>query len=154
MAAVPLDNTDEHCKDMNGVLLTFLSICSFVPRAFATGMIFRGGLDVGIATKIKETNETDGSAVVKAIELENDVAEYPRIVIGDGLLDFLRVVQNQVPQTKFGDVAKTYAGICRRMIVQDTDGLKQRLFSRARVKNVDRLSRHGGMRVGWRNFRA
>ena len=75
-----------------------------------------------LATHIKETNEVYGSALVKAYQLEAEVAKYPRFVVGAELLDFIETVQHQVPQTVYGKLAKHAAGGCRRMIVQDTDG--------------------------------
>ena len=148
VAAVPLDGTDENCKDLNGVFLAFLSICSFAPRAFAAKMMFRGGIDIGIATRVKETNEIYGSAVVKAIHLESEVAEYPRIVIGDGLIGFLEDVRNQVSQTVFGKTAKTLADICRRVVVQDFDGRQMLDFSGGRREEMDRVARPSASCLG------
>jgi hypothetical protein len=121
---------------MNGVELAVLSICGLAIGAFAIGMIFRGGLDVGIGTQIKETNEVYGSALVKAYQLEAEVAEYPRFVVGAGLLDFIETVQNQVPRTVFGKLATHDASACRRMILQDTDGRQMLDFSGAEVKTT------------------
>lgn len=61
-------------------------------------------------------------ALSKAYQLETEVAEYPRFVVGNGLLDFIREVEDLVPKTPYGEVARLYAGSCKRMIVQDTDG--------------------------------
>ena len=119
--AVPLHGNDEHCKAMNSLELMILSICALAARAFAIGMVFRGGLDVGIATLI-DANEVYGPAFANAYQLETEVAEYPRFVVGNELLTFLETVQNQGPQTKPGEVATHNAARCRRMIVQDTDG--------------------------------
>ena len=84
-------------------------------------MVFRGGLDVGIATLV-EANEIYGPALTKAYRLESEVAEYPRFVVGRELLEFLESVENQDPKTELGVVARRVAAGCRRMIVQDTDG--------------------------------
>jgi hypothetical protein len=132
--AVPLGGDDEFCKAMNGVELAFRSICGLAIDAFSVGLIFRAGLDVGIATHLEETNEIYGSALVNAYHIETELAEYPRFVVGSGLLDFIQTVQNQKPQTIFGQVAKFVANACRRMIVQDTDGRQMLDFLGAEVK--------------------
>ncbi len=118
---VPLGGNDEHCTAMYGVELTILSICGLALLEFSKGLIFRGGLDVGIATIIG-AHEVYGAALSKAYQLETEVAEYPRFVVGNGLLDFIREVEDLVPKTPYGEVARCYAGSCKRMIVQDTDG--------------------------------
>ena len=47
--AVPLHDNDEYCKAMIGVDFTIHSICELAAMMFARGIVFRGGLDVGIA---------------------------------------------------------------------------------------------------------
>jgi hypothetical protein len=49
----------------------------------------RGGLDVGTGVEV-ERGQLHGPAVVKAYVLESERAEYPRIVVGDTLVDYLR----------------------------------------------------------------
>jgi hypothetical protein len=121
VVAVPLGANDEYCKAMNGLKVTILSICYLAASTYAIGMVFRGGLDIGMGTMIG-LNEVYGPALVRAYQLENEVAEYPRFVVGDKLLEFLQTVTNQDPKTKPGELATLNAARCRRMIVQDTDG--------------------------------
>jgi len=120
--AVPLSDQDEHCKDINGVLDIFLSISQSAVWALAEGIVFRGGIDVGVAVPIEATNEVYGPALVSAYQLENGVAEYPRVVVGDELLAYLETVTNQDPKTKHGEIAKQVATLCRSMTKLDTDG--------------------------------
>ena len=98
-------------------------------------MLFRGGLDVGIGIKIKQ-DEVYGPALASAYQLESEAAEYPRIVIGLNLLEFLETVMNQDPKTTFGELAKHKAARCRRMIVQDTDGRQMLDFLGTEVRTV------------------
>ncbi|MGA2032845.1 MAG: hypothetical protein ABSG68_11345 [Thermoguttaceae bacterium] len=119
--AVPLSDNDEHWKDINGLLDTILSISESAAWALAGGIVFRGGLDVGVATLI-EANEVYGPAVVSAIKLESEVAKHFRVVVGDDLLEYLEAVTNQDPKTKSGEMARHVAAFCRSMIVPDTDG--------------------------------
>lgn len=117
----PLDGDAEHCKAVSGVAMIILSVCYLATKTFAIGMVFRGGLDVGMGTNI-ESNEVYGPALARAYQLESEMAEYPRFVVGDKLLEFIEMVKNQEPKTKFGRLAQKKAASCRRMIVQDTDG--------------------------------
>ncbi len=120
--AMPLSDNDEHCKDINGVLDIILSISQSTVWALAEGIVFRGGLDVGVAVPIEATNEVYGPALASAYQLESRVADYPRVVVGDELLAYLETVTNQEPKTKHGEIAKQVAVFCRSMIVPDTDG--------------------------------
>jgi hypothetical protein len=132
--SVPLSGDDEHCKAMNGVELALSSICGLVALAFADKIILRGGVDVGIGTKI-DGNEIYGSALTRAYYLESEIAEYPRFVVGSELIQYLNSVSNQNPQTKFGELAKEHADQCKRMIIQDTDGRLILDFLGEEVKN-------------------
>jgi hypothetical protein len=81
----------------------------------------RGGLDVGTATQL-EDGQLHGPAVVKAYELESISAEYPRIVVGTTLADYLRTKAEER-----GDLTTQYdaqlARSLREMLSQDADGL-------------------------------
>jgi hypothetical protein len=134
--AVPLDGTNDCCKDMNGIELTFQSICALAIDAFAVGMIFRAGLDIGIAAKIRETNEVYGSAFLRAYQLETEVAESFRFVIGDGLYDFIDTVPTQVAESPFGCLAKHMVANCKRMMKQDLDGWYILDFLGSQVKDT------------------
>lgn len=119
--SVPLGGNDEHCKATNGVKIALLAVCSLAVLAFGGKIAFRGGVEVGIAAML-DGGEVYGPALARAYSLESEMAEYPRIVVGNGLLHFLETVARQEPQTPFGHIARHNAANCRRMIVQDTDG--------------------------------
>ena len=133
--AVPLAGNDDNCRAMNGVELAILSICGMAALTFSRGLVFRGGLDIGVAVQI-EPNEVYGAALAKAYQLETMVAEYPRFVVGDELLDFIQEIEKQPPQTVFGRVAQHDAKSCRRMIVQDVDGRQMLDFLGEEVKTT------------------
>jgi len=87
---------------------------------------FRAGLDVGIATELKN-GEVYGPALFKAYKLESEVAQYPRIVLGNELINYLENLSRKNPQ--FPDqneedieVCKIMADSCLKMIVKDLDG--------------------------------
>ena len=119
--AVPLMNSDENCTAINGVHAAIVATCGIGLLFLSAGIPFRAGLDVGVGTRISET-EVYGSALERAYYLESCLAEYPRYLVGNELVRYLFSVEKQQPTTRFGLVAKNLAGLCRRMIIQDTDG--------------------------------
>jgi hypothetical protein len=132
--AVPLGGEDEHCTATNSVELALLAVCGLTVWAFASGIVFRGGVDVGVAAQLGG-NEVYGSALERSNRLESEMAEYPRCVVGAELIQFLDLVSAQKPQAPFGAWAKQLAAGCRRMIVQDTDGRHMLDFLGTEVKD-------------------
>lgn len=119
--AVPLMSRYENCTAINGVYSAFVATSGIGLFALADKIVLRGGLDVGIATKIEGT-EIYGPALERAYFLESKLAEYPRFLVGKELFTYLHWVENQQCKTRLGEIAKTMAKFCREMIVQDTDG--------------------------------
>jgi hypothetical protein len=76
------------CTAIYGVLaaiaITFLSCLSL-------GTVIRGGIELGLAMEINE-GEIYGPALARAHILESKVAQYPRIVIGQELLRYLKEI--------------------------------------------------------------
>ena len=64
-----------------------LAVLSLV-ESVAQGIPWRAGIDVGIGVQILP-NEIYGPVLLSAYSLESTVAEYPRAVLGRGLLDYL-----------------------------------------------------------------
>ena len=93
---------------------------SLMLTSLAWGHPVRGGIDVGTGIEV-EPDQLHGPAVVKAYELESEAAEYPRVVVGSTLAEYLKTVAG-----RRGDLADTInadiaAGI-REMLRQDGDG--------------------------------
>ena len=132
---VPLGGNDEHCTATNGIEVALLAICSLAVLAFGGKIAFRGGVDVGIATML-DAGEVYGPVLARAYSLENEVAEYPRFVVGSELLQYLETVIHQQPTTVFGTVAQQNAVRCKQMIVQDTDGRQMLDFLGTAVKEL------------------
>lgn len=118
---VPLKNTNEHCTPMNGVYCSILAACSVMTLALTDGIPFRGGVDVGLGIEMTKS-EIYGPALERAHFLESCKARYPRIAVGDELLNYLRIVHGQSPSTVFGRSAVILAGACLSAIFQDSDG--------------------------------
>lgn len=121
--AVPLSNEDYHCLSINSIYSVLYGICGIFLVALAQHKPFRCGVDVGWGVQLTK-HEVYGSALVKAYSLENDVALYPRIVIGDSLFEYLNVVQQLSSDTIEAKFAKKIAGDCKALITHDYDKLK------------------------------
>jgi len=69
--------------------------------------------------------EVYGSALERAHYLESTVADYPRIVVGRELLDYIIAIEKVEIKSNFDKMAKHFAEQTRKLIMMDTDG---RLF--------------------------
>ncbi|HZL20441.1 MAG TPA: hypothetical protein VFG23_22110 [Polyangia bacterium] len=95
---------------------------SLMLTTLAWGHPVRGGIDVGTGLEI-EGDQLYGPAVVKAYELESKPhgAEYPRIVVGETLTDYLATNANKVGDVWVNLDAQLARGI-RELLTQDADG--------------------------------
>jgi len=121
IVAVPLSNHDEHCASLNGIYSALVAACGLPLFAMAAGQPLRGGVDVGVGTRLN-TGEIYGAGLERAYSLESSLADYPRIVVGRELIRYLKWVSAQEPKTDFGRLAILTAERCQRLICQDTDG--------------------------------
>ncbi len=119
--AVPMMSDDENCTAINGVYSALVATSGIGLIALAATITLRAGLDVGVATQI-EGKEIYGPALERSYFLESHLAEYPRFVVGNELINYLHLVENQQYKSRLGMVAKGVAKFCRQMIIQDTDG--------------------------------
>jgi hypothetical protein len=94
--------------------------------SLAEGKPFRAGIDIGYATELKY-GDVFGPAAIKAYEIEQKIAGYPRIVVGDTLLDYLDCLQKKRDpylgkDEEDKEACKNMAECCLRMIGIDVDG--------------------------------
>lgn len=132
--SVPLTAENENCTAMNGVHSALIATCGIGLLALSVGVAARAGLDVGVATQIGD-REVYGPALERAVNLESELAEYPRFVVGNELLSYLGWVENDKYRTRFGEVARGLAQLCKKLIVRDTDGRFMLDFLGQAVKN-------------------
>ena len=83
----------------------------------AKGIPLRGGVDIGIAIETQD-GQLYGRALSKAYELESNVAQSIRIVIGQELVDLLHEAAND-SKSEYNDDSKS----CLQFIKKDTDGV-------------------------------
>lgn len=81
----------------------------------------RGGVDVAWGVELN-SNELYGCVVAKAYELESEIAKYPRVVVGDHVVNYLNIAR----ELKGNDISSIYnreiASVCLSMLVRDSDG--------------------------------
>lgn len=88
----------------------------------ADGSPARGGLDIGIAARFPRVG-IYGPGLYNAYALENNVAQYPRIVIGPTLRKYL-IESSQYPgNSKEAVLRRTFAEKCLGLIYEDYDGV-------------------------------
>jgi|ERR1017187_515761 hypothetical protein len=88
IASVPLMNSDEHLTPNTRIFSTLSAACIVLLTSLSSKHALRGGIEVGLATELSQ-GEIYGSALERAYLLESIEADYPRVLIGDGLWRYL-----------------------------------------------------------------
>ncbi len=81
----------------------------------------RGAIDIAWASEIRP-GELYGPAIVRAYELESEVAQYPRIVIGQEAVRFLEAHKSNPGDELANRVNRSFAQKCLDLLAQDDDG--------------------------------
>ena len=81
----------------------------------------RAGIDIGIAAEIYE-GDIYGPALANAYRLENVIAQYPRIVIGDELIRYFNSIKQSQDDNVFIRANKLMVEEAEKMIAIDDDG--------------------------------
>ena len=105
-----------------GVWKLLCIIGAAVPAAFALSTPLRGGVALHWAVNIAE-NEIYGPAPFYAYYLESEVADYPRVVIHQKLVDYLHSPDVQDCDGMDAEIARFFARQSLKLIGQDDDGL-------------------------------
>jgi len=119
--AVSLRGDDDQCSPIIGIYGCMAACCILHLAALAYKRPIRGAIDVGLGLDITD-DEVYGPVLEQAHFLESQVADYPRIIVGDELLRCLDTVNKQTPNSIFGRLAKDIASRCIELIVLDNDG--------------------------------
>jgi len=123
VAWTPLMASDNHCAAMNSIYGILMASAGMFILSLAAKHAIRGGIEIDGGIKLApESIEIYGPALFKAVTLEGYVAKHPRIVIGQGMLDFLATVSAGTSTERTAVYARQIARLCREMIVQDSDG--------------------------------
>ena len=81
----------------------------------------RVGIDVAWGVEYRP-NEIYGAALAYSYHLESKVAQWPRVVVGEGLTDFLLHYNNAADNDLSSQFRREMAQLCLSLITTDTDG--------------------------------
>jgi hypothetical protein len=119
---VPL-KTDEYYSPSKGVYGALAACGGLCLLGLAKKKPVRIGVSIGVAAELRE-NELYGKAIADAYELESYIAQYPRIVLSDDVLDYLLSYANS--ECKQSDlerqITKEMAQASLKMQSRDFDG--------------------------------
>ena len=81
----------------------------------------RGAIEIAWGVEL-HPGELYGAAVARAYELESECAQYPRIVIGEEVVKFLKSHSQNTAPDPYSIVDREMAQLCLSMILKDEDG--------------------------------
>ena len=115
-----LGDANVKCK-VNGVSAIFYLAGALCLVGLATGHPIRGAIEIAWGVEL-HPGELYGPAVARAYELESEVAQYPRIVVGPETVRFLQAHAANTAEDVFSQTDREWASRCLDMLVQDADG--------------------------------
>jgi hypothetical protein len=121
--SIPLTAENEFYSAILGINACLISLCSSMLNALGHGHPIRGGVDIGPCITMGSKNEVYGSALESAYYLESKVAQFPRIVVGKSLFDFVCALENMKGETRLGNLTNLFASKAKRLIGQDSQNV-------------------------------
>lgn len=115
-----LGDKDVKCR-MNGVFALFGLAGTLCMMGLATKNPIRGAIDVAWGVEL-HPGELYGAAVARAYELESEIAQYPRIVVGREAIKLLEAHALNPAQDAFSQNDRELAKLCLSLLLQDLDG--------------------------------
>jgi hypothetical protein len=103
---------------MNSVYTIFALSGCLCFMGLATKRPLRGGIEVAWGVEL-HSGELSGPAVARAYELESEVAQYPRIVVGPEVVRYLEAHAAQLSQEPLSLYERDLANICLGMLASD-----------------------------------
>lgn len=115
--------TDKLKCPMNAVMKIFMLSGTLCLLGLAARTPIRGAIEVSWGVELYE-NELYGAVVANSYNLESAVAQYPRVVVGQHVINYLNVHLYDVPDPddKIAIYNKNLAARCLKMTAIDQDG--------------------------------
>lgn len=110
------------CCPMNSLYGLFMSAGAFCLTGLAMGQPVRGAIELAWGIEI-HPGELHGPVVAQAYELESQIAQVPRIVIGQRVLQLLEGHAWTTGDDAFTRLNRQLAQLCLRMVGKDIDGV-------------------------------
>lgn len=121
VAFVSLKDADD-ILPMNSIAALLNTLGILFPAFLAKGIPLRCGVDVGIGVEMNP-NELYGPAVRNAYHMESQVAQYPRIALGKGIISYMSDYIPTMPGgTREASVSKMQAKHWLDRCIEDVDG--------------------------------
>lgn len=117
---VCLGEEDIKCP-LNGITEIFQLSGYFCLLGLALGHPVRGAIDIAWGVEFPHGG-LYGPVVANAYELESEVAQYPRIVVSQRVVEFFEAHIANTSDDPFTRVNRTFAKRCLDMLTQDIDG--------------------------------
>jgi len=114
--------SDSGSPTVRGVYAALASAASGIMNCMATRVPIRGAIEAGVGVPC-DKGEIYGPAFLAAYELEQTVVKWPRVVVGDELLEFLRQVAGVRTNAPDAILQRTMADVCLSLIARDEDGM-------------------------------
>lgn len=114
---------DENNKlPLLGVYSVIASAAVTFISCLAKSHFLRGAIDIGLGIEIDE-KEIYGSVLSSAYNLESKTANYPRIIIGDGLQKYLKTFSTEISDNVFIKINKALTDKVMGLLAIDDDGI-------------------------------
>lgn len=106
---------------INGLYNSIAASTIVMLTAMAQGHVLRGSIEVSTGIRMPESGEVYGPALNEAYRLESKEADYPRIVIGRGMLEYLNAMRHG-DTTPAQKATAVIAQNCLKFLTRDLDG--------------------------------
>lgn len=129
LAYIALRTTGYQMNDLWAVRDMFISIGGTLLMTFILNASFRTAIELGTGSDL-ETGDLYGPIRAEVNNLENKVADYPRVIVGDRLFEYLRSFYEMRPRIpckteRESCGSREAATVCLKMISDDpNDGLR------------------------------
>ena len=119
MLYTPLTDKDHYpITSITNLIIQAGALCYL---GLAKGSPLRGGIEIGWAVELHK-NELYGSGVARSYELENYVAGYPRVVLGNDIMEYITSIARGYADSVEDRYQKKRAETCLNYLTLDNDG--------------------------------
>jgi hypothetical protein len=115
---IPLSDKYPESAKLLSIWACLASLCMHFLVNLAEGKPFRGGVDIGPCLAFP-SKEVYGAALERAYYLESEIAEFPRVIVGDNLLEFTDAYINKKPMNPIENMTNKYARKIRNLVIED-----------------------------------